>query len=131
MILIAFYIAAAFLTQFMSNTATATVFATIAIVTAMSRGIDPRPFAVAIYAGATAAMLSPTSSPSIAIAFGAGHYRIVDVLKACIPPVSYTHLAVYKRQSLKPRIPRTMPWKKFSLVGFCTKVSRMLMVCFR
>lgn len=85
MILIAFYIAAAFLTQFMSNTATATVFATIAIVTAMSRGIDPRPFAVAIYAGATAAMLSPTSSPSIAIAFGAGHYRIVDVLKACIP----------------------------------------------
>ena len=85
MILIAFYIAAAFLTQFMSNTATASVFATLAIVTAMSRGIDPSPFAVAIYAGATAAMLSPTSSPSIAIAFGAGHYRIVDVLKACIP----------------------------------------------
>lgn len=85
MILIAFYIAAALLTQFMSNTATATIFATLAIVTAMSRGLDPRPFGIAIYAGATAAMLSPTSSPSIAIAFGAGHYKIKDVLKACLP----------------------------------------------
>lgn len=85
MILIAFYVAAAFLTQFMSNTATANIFASLAIVTAMSRGLDPRPFAIAVYAGATAAMLSPTSSPSIAIAFGAGHYKIKDVLKACLP----------------------------------------------
>ncbi len=85
MILIAFYIAAAILTQFMSNTATATIFATLGIVTAISRGIDPRPFGIAIYAGATAAMLSPTGSPSIAIAFGAGHYKIKDVLKACLP----------------------------------------------
>ncbi len=85
MILIAFYVAAAILTQFMSNTATATIFATLAIVTAVSRGLDPRPFGIAIYAGATAAMLSPTSSPSIAIAFGAGHYKIKDVLKACLP----------------------------------------------
>lgn len=85
MILVAFYIAAAFLTQFMSNTATANIFATLAIVTALSRGLDPRPFAIAIYAGATAAMLSPTSSPSVAIAFAAGKYKIVDVLKACLP----------------------------------------------
>lgn len=85
MILVAFYIAAAFLTQFMSNTATANIFATLAIVTALSRGLDPRPFAVAIYAGATAAMLAPTSSPSVAIAFAAGKYKISDVLKACLP----------------------------------------------
>ncbi len=85
MILIAFYIAAAVLTQFMSNTATANIFASLAIVTAMARGLDPRPFAIAVYAGATAAMLSPTSSPSIAIAFAAGHYKIKDVLKACLP----------------------------------------------
>lgn len=84
-ILVAFYIAAALLTQFMSNTATANMFATLAIVTAVSQGIDPRPFAIAVYAGATAAMLSPTSSPSIAIAFGAGNYKIKDVLKACFP----------------------------------------------
>ena len=85
MILITFYVAAAFLTQLMSNTATANIFAALAIVTAMSRGLDPRPFAIAIYAGATAAMLSPTSSPSIAIAFAAGHYKIKDVLKSCFP----------------------------------------------
>lgn len=85
MMLIAFYIAAAFLTQLMSNTATANIFASLAIVTAMSKGLDPRPFAIAIYAGATAAMLSPTSSPSVAIAFAAGHYKVKDVLKACLP----------------------------------------------
>lgn len=85
MMLIAFYVAAAVLTQLMSNTATANIFASLAIVTAMSKGLDPRPFAIAIYAGATAAMLSPTSSPSIAIAFAAGHYKIKDVLKGCLP----------------------------------------------
>lgn len=84
-ILIAFYVAAAVLTQFMSNTATANIFSALAIVTAISQGLDPRPFAIAVYAGATAAMLSPTSSPSIAIAFAAGRYKITDVLKSCIP----------------------------------------------
>lgn len=83
--LIAFYFAGALLTQFMSNTASQQVFVPLAIVTALANGLDPRTFCIAIWAGCTAAMLTPTGSPSIAIAFGAGQYRIKDVLKVCLP----------------------------------------------
>lgn len=83
--LFAFYFAGAILTQFMSNTATQQVFVPLAVVTALANGLDPRPFCMAIFAGCTAAMLTPTGSPSIAIAFGAGQYRIKDILKVFLP----------------------------------------------
>lgn len=83
--LFAFYIAGAVLTQFMSNTATQQVFVPLAIVTAIAQGLDPRPFTMAIFAGCTAAMLTPSGSPSIAIAFGAGQYKIKDILKTFVP----------------------------------------------
>lgn len=84
-ILIAFYIAGAVLTQFMSNTATQNIFVSLAVVTAVNLGLDPRAFCVSIFAGCTAAMMTPTASPSIAIAFGAGEYKIKDVVKVCLP----------------------------------------------
>lgn len=85
LILFTFYIAGALLTQFMSNTATQQAFVPLAIVTAMAQGLDPRPFTMAIFAGCTAAMLTPTGSPSVAIAFGAGQYKIKDILKTFVP----------------------------------------------
>ncbi|MCD7717604.1 MAG: anion permease [Lachnospiraceae bacterium] len=84
-ILAAFYFAGALLTQFMNNTATQNVFVALAVVTAVELGLDPRAFCVAIFAGCTAAMLTPTGSPSVAIAFGAGGYKIKDVLKVNLP----------------------------------------------
>ncbi|MDO4326828.1 MAG: SLC13 family permease [bacterium] len=85
LMLFAFYFAGAILTQFMSNTATQQVFVPLAIVTAIAQGLDPRPFTMAIFAGCTAAMLTPTGSPSIAIAFGAGQYKIKHILKVFVP----------------------------------------------
>lgn len=85
LMLFAFYFAGAILTQFMSNTASQQVFVPLAIVTAIAQGLDPRPFTMAIFAGCTAAMLTPTGSPSIAIAFGAGQYKIKDILKVFLP----------------------------------------------
>lgn len=85
LMLFAFYFSGAILTQFMSNTATQQVFVPLAVVTALAQGLDPRPFTMAIFAGCTAAMLTPTGSPSIAIAFGAGQYRIKDILKVFLP----------------------------------------------
>ena len=58
-VLIAFYLAGAVLTQFMSNTATQNIFVTLAVVTALNLGLDPRAFCIAIYAGCTAAMMTP------------------------------------------------------------------------
>jgi solute carrier family 13 (sodium-dependent dicarboxylate transporter), member 2/3/5 len=85
MLLIAFYFITAIVTQFMSNTACDNTFGQLAIVTAVAQGLDPRPFALAIYAAATFACLTPAGSPSIAIAFSAGQYKIKDALKIFTP----------------------------------------------
>lgn len=83
--LFAFYFAGALLTQFMSNTATQQAFVPLAIVTCIANGLDPRPFSMAIFAGCTAAMLTPTGSPSCAIAFGAGNYNIKNIVFGFLP----------------------------------------------
>ena len=84
-IMVAFYVVGATLTQIMSNTATYNVLIPLAIITCVSRGVDPRGVVLAISCGTTGAMLTPMSSPSIAIAFGAGGYKIKDVFLACLP----------------------------------------------
>lgn len=84
-IMAAFYVVGATLTQIMSNSATYNVLVPLAIITAVSRGIDPRGIVLAISCGTTGAMLTPMSSPSIAIAFGAGGYKMKDVFLACLP----------------------------------------------
>lgn len=84
-IMIAFYVVGATLTQIMSNTATYNVLIPLAIITCVSRGVDPRGVVLAISCGTTGAMLTPMSSPSIAIAFGAGGYKIKDVFLSCLP----------------------------------------------
>lgn len=85
LILFAFYFAGALLTQFMSNTATQQTFVPLAIVTCVASGLDPRPFSMAIFAGCTAAMLTPTGSPSCAIAFGIGNYNIKHIVTGFLP----------------------------------------------
>ena len=85
LMLFAFYFAGALLTQFMSNTATQQAFVPLAIVTCLANGLDPRPFTMAIFAGCTAAMLTPTGSPSCAIAFGAGNYNIKNIITGFLP----------------------------------------------
>lgn len=85
LMLFAFYFAGALLTQFMSNTATQQAFVPLAIVTCLANGLDPRPFTMAIFAGCTAAMLTPTGSPSCAIAFGAGNYNIKNIVFGFLP----------------------------------------------
>ena len=85
MIMIAFYVVGATLTQIMSNSATYNVLIPLAIITCVARGVDPRGVVLAISCGTTGAMLTPMSSPSIAIAFGAGGYKIKDCFLACLP----------------------------------------------
>ena len=79
LVLFAFYFAGATLTQFMSNTASQQVFVSLAVITCIANGLDPRPYACAIFAGCTAA------SPSIGISFGAGNYKFKEVFFAFLP----------------------------------------------
>ena len=85
MVELAFFATGAVLTQIMSNTATYNVLVPLAIMTAVARGFDPRGMVLAISCGTTGAMLTPMSSPSIAIAFSSGNYKIKDCFKACFP----------------------------------------------
>ena len=85
LVLFAFYFAGAALTQFMSNTASQQVFVSLAVITCIANGLDPRPYACAIFAGCTAAMLTPAASPSIGISFGAGNYKFKEVFFAFLP----------------------------------------------
>ena len=75
----------AVLTQLMSNTATYNVLIPLAIVTAMTIGMDPRGMVLAISCATTGAMLTPMSSPSVAIAFGAGKHTLKEVFFPMLP----------------------------------------------
>ena len=92
---IAFLIAGAVMTQIMSNTATYNVLIPLAIMTAVSRGFDPRGMVLAISCATTGAMLTPMSSPSVAIAFGAGNYKMKTVFLAMLPLFILYNIAIF------------------------------------
>ncbi len=85
MVMVAFLVTGAVLTQLMSNTATYNVLIPLAIVTAMTIGMDPRGMVLAISCATTGAMLTPMSSPSVAIAFGAGKHTLKEVFFPMLP----------------------------------------------
>ena len=93
-VLVAFVVVGAVLTQLMSNTATYNVLLPLAIVTAMTIGMDPRGMVLAISCATTGAMLTPMSSPSVAIAFGAGKHSLKEVFLPMLPLFIIRNIAV-------------------------------------
>ncbi len=94
MVLVAFLAVGAILTQLMSNTATYNVLIPLAIVTAMTIGMDPRGMVLAISCATTGAMLTPMSSPSVAIAFGAGKHTLKEVFLPMLPLFVIRNIAI-------------------------------------
>ncbi len=77
-ILFVFAIAAAAMTTFISNSATANLLIPIVVgVTA----VDPRTSAVVVALAASTAMILPISTPPNAIAYGSGHVQVRDMIK--------------------------------------------------
>ncbi len=70
---------------FMSNTVTAVLLAPIAITAARSLEIAPYPFAMGIAIAASAAFMTPISSPVNTLVLGPGRYRFVDFVKIGVP----------------------------------------------
>ena len=79
------YLLTAVLTQIMSNNATAVLMVPIAISTAAVMGIDPRPFAMAVAFGGSAAFASPMSHQCNLLVYGPGGYRFSDFTKVGVP----------------------------------------------
>jgi di/tricarboxylate transporter len=73
------------LSLFLSNTAAAVLVAPIAITSAQTVGISPYPLAVAVVIAASAAFVTPVSSPVVTLVVEPGRYRFVDFVKVGVP----------------------------------------------
>lgn len=70
---------------FISNTATAVLMAPIALAAAKSMGVSPYPFAMVVAMAASAAFMTPVSSPVNTLVLGPGKYSFSDFLKIGVP----------------------------------------------
>lgn len=77
---------------FLSNTASAVLVAPIAIYAAESLGVSPYPFAVAVLIAASAAYVTPVSTPVVTLVVEPGGYRFMDFVKVGVPLLILTWL---------------------------------------
>ena len=83
--LICLFIMCAAIGLFISNTATAVLMAPIALAAAKSMGVSPYPFAMVVAMAASAAFMTPVSSPVNTLVLAPGNYRFSDFVKIGVP----------------------------------------------
>lgn len=71
--------------QFISNTATTVLMAPIAVQAALSMGIGPQAFLMAVAVAASAAFSTPIASPVNTLVLGPGGYQFRDFVKVGLP----------------------------------------------
>jgi len=72
-------------TQILSNNATAVLLLPIAVSTALTIGVDPKPFIIGVCIGASACFASPLGYQTNLMVFGPGGYRFIDYMRLGIP----------------------------------------------
>ncbi|NLX72091.1 MAG: SLC13 family permease [Bacteroidales bacterium] len=79
------YLATSALTMFISNSATAVLFAPIAMQSAIEMGVSPYPMLFAVTVAASMCFASPFSTPPNALVMSAGRYKFMDYVKVGLP----------------------------------------------
>ncbi|MBT2133073.1 anion permease [Croceibacterium sp. LX-88] len=85
LVLVMLFVVTAVLGLFISNTATAVLMAPIAIAMAQALGVSPYPLAMTVALAASAAFITPVSSPVNMLVVGPGNYRFGDFVRIGIP----------------------------------------------
>ncbi|ATA21385.1 di/tricarboxylate transporter [Gibbsiella quercinecans] len=83
--LVCLFVLCATIGLFISNTATAVLMAPIAIAAAREMGVSPYPFAMIIAIAASAAFMTPVSSPVNTLVLGPGNYKFGDFVRMGVP----------------------------------------------
>lgn len=84
-ILIALFVFTAIISAFISNTATAILVMPIAIAIAQQLGYSPAPFAMTVAVSASAAFMTPVSSPVNTMVLAPAGYKFIDFVKVGVP----------------------------------------------
>lgn len=84
-ILAALFAATALMGLFISNTATAVLMAPVALAVAGAQGASPLPFAMTVALAASAAFMTPVSSPVNTLVVGPGGYTFLDFVRVGVP----------------------------------------------
>lgn len=84
-ILSAFFLLVALLTNVLSNNATAVLFTPVAVSLAKTLGIDTLPFLLAVIFGANCSFATPMSYQTNLLVMAPGHYRFIDYVRAGTP----------------------------------------------
>jgi len=79
------YFGTSLLTMFISNTATALLFAPIGMQAALDMGVSPLPFLFAVAVAASMCFASPFSTAPNALVMTAGRYTFMDYIKVGLP----------------------------------------------
>jgi len=84
-VLSAFILLTSVLSLFLSNNSTAVLLIPVALSTAATLGVDPRPFIIGICFGASACYATPIGYQTNLLVYGPGGYRFADYLKLGLP----------------------------------------------
>ncbi len=88
----AFFLTVAVLSNIISTKACAVLFTPIAVSIANGFGVDPIPFAVAVVFAANCSFASPVGYQTNLLVMGPGHYRFVDFIRAGAPLILFLWL---------------------------------------